>query len=150
MRYHVFAGLVLGSVLFTDCADEVAAPQTVVGQYRLTTVNNAALPQLVSATDVCDTWRVSGALSLFPDGLFLLGSRDSMDCSRVGAPPSATSNVLGGTYALAQGQVTLAPDGVTAGAEYRATMSGDVLILTVTSTLPGPASVSVDRYERVR
>jgi hypothetical protein len=150
MRFHLFAGLVLGGALMTDCADKVAAPQTVVGQYRLSTVNDAALPQLVSATDHCDTWLVTGALSLLPDGLFLLGSRDSLDCSRIGAPPSAISDVLGGTYTQAQGQISLAPDGVEAGAAYQAAVSGDVLILTVTSTQPGPVAVSVRRFERVR
>ena len=150
MRSYLFAGLVLGGALITDCADEVTAPQSVVGQYRLTTVNNTPLPQLRSATVDCDTWLVSGALSLLPDGLFLLGSRDSVDCGQVFERASFTSSVLGGTYTLAQGQISLAPDGVAVGAAYQAAVSVDVLILTVTSTQPGPASVSVGRYERVR
>ena len=133
----------------SGCVDEAVGPPAVIGQYRLTSVDGRSLPLLQFATTNCDNWLVGGALSLLPDNAFLLGSRDSLDCSRAGAPPTVSWSASAGSFTLQDGRLTLVPDGQVNGARYVGTVQGEVILVTFVTDQVSIPERPVSRYERL-
>ncbi len=141
---------VIALAALTNCGGDPTGPSRFQGQYSLTAVNGTSLPAFrLPATVECDRWLVSGALSLLPDSLFVLADRDSLDCSRAGAPPSTSWNAFGGRYSVTGTQLELLPDDMVAGTQYVVTVQGDVLTLTTTA-VPGFTFQTIYSYARIR